>query len=131
MHLWPSLDTVFASSSSVSSSIGSFAYSSSSSTPLSAPAGLVALSSSSQARTPNGVSYSFAEGRFGSGVTVSTLVLSDGTHVAATLQNGWFAACCPSDQTLSSALVTTASGTTTVAAVRRGRLVSAAFGGAA
>jgi hypothetical protein len=82
-------------------------------TPLSAPAGQVALSSSSQTRTPDGASYSFAEGRTGSGVTAATLVLADGTHVQATLQHGWFAAWWPSDQTVSSTLVTTASGTTT------------------
>jgi hypothetical protein len=82
-------------------------------TPLSAPAGQVALSSSSQTRTPDGDSYSFAEGRVGTGVTAATLVLGDGGHVQATLQNGWFAAWWPSDQTVSTALVTTASGTTT------------------
>lgn len=84
-----------------------------SSTPLSASAGQVKLSSSSETRTPGGDSYSFAEGLTGSGVTAATLVLADGTHVQATLQNGWFAAWWPSDQTVSSALVTTASGTTT------------------
>jgi hypothetical protein len=86
---------------------------SSSRTPLSAPAGQVALSSSSQTRTPGGDSYSFAEGRVGTGVTAATLVLGDGTQVQATLQDGWFAAWWPSDQTVRSALVTTASGTTT------------------
>jgi hypothetical protein len=85
----------------------------SSRTPLSPSAGQVALASASQTRTPGGDSYSFAEGRAGSGVTAATLVLADGTHVQATLQNGWFAAWWPSTQTVSSALVTTASGTTT------------------
>jgi hypothetical protein len=84
-----------------------------SSTPLSASAGQVKLSLSSETRTPGGDSYSFAEGRAGSGVTAATLVLADGTDVQATLQNGWFAAWWPSDQTVSSALVTTASGTST------------------
>ena len=109
----PSLSTVSATSLAPSPSTGSDASTSSSSTPPSVPAGQVALSSSSQASTPNGDSYSFAEGRVGSGVTDATLVLSDGTHIQATVQNGWFAAWWPGDQTLSSALVTTASGTTT------------------
>jgi hypothetical protein len=84
-----------------------------SSTPLSASAGQLALSSSSQTRTPDGDSYSFAEGRVGGGVTAATLVLADGTRVQATLQNGWFAAWWPTDQAVSSALVTNAGGTTT------------------
>jgi hypothetical protein len=109
----PSLSTVSATSSSASQLTGSNANTSASNPPPAVPAGQVALSSSSQTTTPNGDSYSFAEGRAGNGVTAAALVLSDGTHVEATLQNGWFAAWWPGDRTLSSALVTTASGTTT------------------
>jgi hypothetical protein len=108
----PSLNTVSADSS-VSPATGPGANGSGSSSGLSAPAGQVRLASSSHTSTPDGASYSFAEGRVGSGVTDAALVLSDGTHVEATLQNGWFAAWWPGDSTLSSALVTTASGTTT------------------
>jgi len=78
-----------------------------------APAGKVALTSSSQTQTPKGAAYSFVEGRAGSGVTAATLVLGDGTHVQATLQNGWFVAWWPGDQSARSALVTTPAGTAT------------------
>jgi hypothetical protein len=78
-----------------------------------AAAGRVALSSSSQTQTPGGAAYSFVEGRVGAGVTAAALVLGDETHVQATLQNGWFVAWWPGHRTARSALVSTASGTTT------------------
>jgi hypothetical protein len=108
----PSLTTVSADSL-VSPSTGGGVDGSSSGTGSSVPAGQIRLYSSSHASTSNDASYSFAEGRVGNGVTDATLVLSDGTHVEATIQNGWFAAWWPGDRTVSSALVTTASGTTT------------------
>ncbi len=60
-----------------------------------------------------GSAYSFVEGRTGDGVTAATLVLSDGSHVQATIQNGWLVAWWPGSAQLTSALVTTASDTTT------------------
>jgi hypothetical protein len=77
--------------------------------------GRVALSSSSQAQTSSGAAYSFAEGRTGDGVTAATLVLDNGKHVQATLENGWFVAWWPGHESASSALVTTSAGTTTQA----------------
>jgi hypothetical protein len=106
----PSLTTVSANSSASPSTA---AGANGSGTGSSVPAGQIRLSSSSHASTSNGASYSFAEGRVGNGVTDATLVLSDGTHVKATIQNGWFAAWWPGDRPVSSALVTTAAGTTT------------------
>jgi hypothetical protein len=57
--------------------------------------------------------YSFVEGHAGAGVTAATLVLSDGSHVQTTLQNGWLVAWWPGSADVTSAEVTTASGTTT------------------
>ncbi|HEX5193259.1 MAG TPA: hypothetical protein VFW09_10680 [Solirubrobacteraceae bacterium] len=84
-----------------------------SSTPQAVQASRIQLSSLSQAQTPSGSSYSFVEGRAGSDVTAAALVLDDGTHVQATLQNGWFVAWWPGDRTVRSALVTTPTGTAT------------------
>ena len=50
-------------------------------------------------------------GRVGVAVTAVGLVLADGTHVQATVANGWFAAWWPGGQPASSAEVTTAQGT--------------------
>ena len=85
-------------------------------TPDSGPvaAGAVALDTeitSSQA----GQAYTFVEGRTGSDVTGTTLVLADGTQVTASVSNGWFAAWWPGTQQATQADVTTASGTTTQA----------------
>jgi hypothetical protein len=80
-----------------------------------AVAGKIALTSASQTQTPAGNAYSFVEGRAGSGVTAATLVLDDGAHVQATIQNGWFVAWWPGDRGARSALVTTSSGTVTEA----------------
>jgi hypothetical protein len=60
-----------------------------------------------------GDAYTFVEGRAGAGVTAATLVLSDGSHIQATVQNGWLVAWWPGSAQLTSARVTTASGTTT------------------
>ena len=60
-----------------------------------------------------GDAYSFIEGHAGSGVTAATLVLSDGSKVQATIQNGWLVAWWPGSAQLTSAQVTTASGTST------------------
>jgi hypothetical protein len=84
-----------------------------SSRPQTAPAGQVALSSSSQTTTPDGNGYSFTEGRVGAGVTAVTLVLDDGTPVQTTVQGDWFVAWWPGDHAAASARVTTSAGTTT------------------
>ncbi|HTU98421.1 MAG TPA: hypothetical protein VMF14_21400 [Solirubrobacteraceae bacterium] len=62
-----------------------------------------------------GDAYTFVEGHAGSDATAATLVLSDGSHVQTTLQNGWFVAWWPGGTQLRSAQVTTPSGTTTQA----------------
>jgi hypothetical protein len=58
-----------------------------------------------------GDAYSFVEGRAGAGVTAAALVLSDGSKVQATIQNGWLVAWWPGSAQLVSAQVTTATGT--------------------
>ena len=60
-----------------------------------------------------GDAYTFVEGHAGAGVTAATLVLSDGTHVQATVQNGWLVAWWPGSAQVTSAQVGSASGTTT------------------
>ena len=60
-----------------------------------------------------GDAYTFVEGRAGAGVTAATLVLSDGSHIKATVQNGWLVGWWPGAAQLTSALMTTASGTVT------------------
>ncbi|MGZ4191001.1 MAG: hypothetical protein ACXVRW_00965 [Solirubrobacteraceae bacterium] len=57
--------------------------------------------------------YSFVEGHAGDGVTAATLILSDGSQVQTTIQNGWLVAWWPGSAAVTSARVTTASGTTT------------------
>jgi hypothetical protein len=59
-----------------------------------------------------GHAYTFVEGHAGAGVTAATLILSDGSHVQTTLQNGWLVAWWPGAAQFTSAQVTTASGTT-------------------
>jgi hypothetical protein len=59
-----------------------------------------------------GDAYSFVEGHAGDGVTAATLVLSDGSQVQTTIQNGWLVAWWPGSAAVTSARVTTASGTT-------------------
>jgi hypothetical protein len=67
-----------------------------------------------QAHTAHaGDAYSFVEGHAGAGVTAATLILGDGSHVQTTIQDGWLVAWWPGSAQLTSALVTTASGTTT------------------
>jgi hypothetical protein len=55
--------------------------------------------------------FTYAYGQAGSQVTAVTLVLTDGTRVETTLQNGLYAAWWPSKTDVSSADVTTAQGT--------------------
>ena len=76
------------------------------------PAGKIVASF--EAHTAHGAdAYSFVEGHAGAGVTAATLVLSDGSQVQTTIQNGWLVAWWPGSASVTSAQVTTASGTTT------------------
>lgn len=68
-----------------------------------------------QGESANGQSYVIAEGSAGSEVSGTTLTLSDGSHVTASVGNGLFLAWWPGNATVTSAAVTTASGTTTQA----------------
>ena len=72
------------------------------------------LVASFEAHTAHGAdAYSFVEGHAGDGVTAATLNLSDGSQVQTTIQNGWMVAWWPGSANVTSAQVTTASGTTT------------------
>ncbi len=62
-----------------------------------------------------GDAYSFVEGHAGAGMTAATLVLSDGSKVQATIQDGWVVAWWPGSAQAVSAQVTTPSGTSTQA----------------
>jgi hypothetical protein len=66
-----------------------------------------------QAEYANGQPYTVAEGSAGPGVSAATLALSDGPQVVTTVGNGLFLAWWPGSATVTSATVTTASGTTT------------------
>jgi hypothetical protein len=67
-----------------------------------------------QAESANdGQAYTIAEGSVGSGVTAATLVLSDGSDVVTTTGNGLFLAWWPGSAVVTSANLTTATGTTT------------------
>jgi hypothetical protein len=79
---------------------------------MSVPAGKVVLSSTHMT-TGHGQAFSFAEGHTGPNVTGTTLTLDDGTKVNATVANGWFVAWWPGTHNVTSALVTTPSGTST------------------
>jgi hypothetical protein len=61
----------------------------------------------------NGQPYTIAEGSVGSGVTAATLTLTDGSKVVATTGNGLFLAWWPGSAVVTSATLTTATGTTT------------------
>jgi hypothetical protein len=68
-----------------------------------------------QGQTTGSQAYTVAEGSVGAGVSRATLVLSDGTHVVATVGDGLFLAWWPGRATVTSASVTTATGTITQA----------------
>ncbi len=68
-----------------------------------------------QGASANGQNYTIAEGSTGSEVSAATVVLSDGTRVAATIGNGLFLAWWPGRSTVTSAILSTPSGTTTQA----------------
>jgi len=83
-----------------------------SSQPITVPDGQVDLSSAHQGDR-DGQAFSFADGRTGTGVTGVTLVLDDGTSVQATVGDGWYLAWWPSSHAVTSAQITTATGTST------------------
>lgn len=83
-----------------------------SSSPITAPAGHILLSSS-HASENSGAAYTVAEGRTGTGVSGVTLRLEDGTTVQATVGNGWFVAWWPDAQAVKSAELVTSSGPVT------------------
>jgi len=66
-----------------------------------------------QAESAQAQPYTVAEGSTGSGVSAATLTLSNGSRVGATVGNGLFLAWWPGTATVTSASVTSASGTST------------------
>ena len=61
----------------------------------------------------SGESYGFVIARAGDGVSAANLTLDDGTEVTATVQNGWAVAWWPGSHQVTSAQLTTATGTQT------------------
>ncbi len=88
------------------SSINSSDNASSASTP--PPGGAVV--NLSYVDTQSGQSFTVAEGSVGSEVSGATLLLSDGSSVISTVDNGLFAAWWPGQATVSSIQVTTTAG---------------------
>ncbi len=76
-------------------------------------AGQIAVDRLQAESANNGQAYTIAEGSVGSGVTAATLVLSDGSDVVTTTGTGLFLAWWPGSAVVTSATVTTATGTTT------------------
>jgi hypothetical protein len=66
-----------------------------------------------QSTNANAQTYSFADGRVGSGVSAVTLLLADRSDVTATVQNGWFVAWWPGSSKATSAELATTTGETT------------------
>jgi hypothetical protein len=58
----------------------------------------------------SGDEFTFNVGRVGEGVTAVTIILQDGSRVAATTSNGWFAAWWPGGQAAQAADLTTTEG---------------------
>ncbi len=63
--------------------------------------------------TDNGRAYTIAEGSTGTGVSAVTLTLSNGKHIRTTAGNGLFLAWWPGTATVTSATLTTTTGTAT------------------
>ena len=80
--------------------------------PVTVPAGKLYLWAE-HTRTDSGSAYGFVIARAGDDVSAATLTLDDGTRVTATVQNGWAVAWWPGSHQLTSAQLTTASGTET------------------
>ncbi|MFZ0091400.1 MAG: hypothetical protein WAL63_17960 [Solirubrobacteraceae bacterium] len=82
------------------------------STPVTAPAGNLYLWAE-HTTTDSGQAYGFVIARAGDDVSAATLTLEDGTQVTATVQNGWAVAWWPGSHQITSAQLTTPSGTQT------------------
>jgi hypothetical protein len=80
--------------------------------PLPAP-GQITLDRLQGESADNGKPYTIAEGSTGSGVSAVRLTLSDGTHILTTTGNGLFLAWWPGSALVTSATLTTTTGTTT------------------
>jgi hypothetical protein len=80
-----------------------------------------------QGESADGHPYTIAEGSTGSGVSAATLVLNNGSKVVTTVGNGLFLAWWPGSATVTSATLTTSSGTTTQA-IQSPRVDSSAGG---
>jgi hypothetical protein len=84
----------------------------STSPPVTVPAGKLHLSAE-HTTTDAGQAYGFVIARAGDGVSAANLTLEDGTEVTATVRNGWAVAWWPGSHEVTSARLTTASGTQT------------------
>jgi len=80
--------------------------------PVTVPAGKLYLWAE-HTTTDSGSAYGFVIARAGDDVSAATLTLDDGTRVTTTVQNGWALAWWPGSHQLTSAQLTTASGTET------------------
>jgi hypothetical protein len=87
---------------------------SSTGTRFAAPAGHISVGSWGFSRAGDEHPYMDISGHAGAGVKAVTFVLSDGTHVAASVTRGWFLAWWPGIRRATSAQVTTAVKTTTL-----------------
>jgi hypothetical protein len=74
------------------------------------PAGQIGRLSYGFSRAVDEQPYSDTIGRVGSGASSVTFLLSDGSHVAASIENGWFLAWWPGSQTTVAAEVSTPEG---------------------
>jgi RNA polymerase sigma factor (sigma-70 family) len=101
----PSINSSAQANSQMSESIGN--------QPVLPKAGQIGVDRLQAESANNGQAYTIAEGSVGSGVTAATLVLSDGSDVVTTTGNGLFLAWWPGSAVVTSATVTTATGTTT------------------
>jgi hypothetical protein len=77
------------------------------------PTGQLGAPSYGFSRATDEQPYMEISGRVGSGVSAVTFLLSDDSHVAASVENGWFLAWWPGSQTTVAAEVSTSAGTHT------------------
>jgi hypothetical protein len=77
------------------------------------PAGQIREGLSGFQRAADEQPYMSTSGRVGAGVSAVTVVLGDGTHVVASVANGWFLAWWPGTEVAVAAEVQTSSGTST------------------
>lgn len=84
----------------------------STSPPVTVPAGKLLLWAE-HTTTDSGQAYTFVIAQAGEGVSAANLTLEDGSEVTATVDNGWAVAWWPGSHQVTSAQLTTASGTQT------------------